>query len=187
MGRPLQLAVELGERRQAAQPGGGPEPGLGLGEEPTVEVELSRRLGYELKRTGAALRAAMDAALRARGLTVPQYACLELLDERPGLSNAELGRGAFVTRQSMNVVLRGLQDAGLVERPRRAPHGRALPTQLTTLGRRRLVAARTDVLAIEHRMASALPAHRVDELLADLDRLAQALAAGGQRVLSGPG
>ena len=68
------------------------------------DVELGRRMGYELKRAQAALRAAMDEALRRHGLTVPQYACLELLDQRPGLTNAELARGAFVSRQSMNVV-----------------------------------------------------------------------------------
>ena len=59
---------------------------------------------------------------------------LELLDQRPGLSNAELARWAFVTRQSMNVVLRGLQDSGLVTRPPQAPHGRALPLCLLTAG-----------------------------------------------------
>ena len=40
-------------------------------------------------------------------LTVPQYASLELLGRSPGQSSAELARGAFVTRQSMNLALRG--------------------------------------------------------------------------------
>ena len=35
------------------------------------DVELGRRMGYELKRAQAALRAAMDEALRRHGLTVP--------------------------------------------------------------------------------------------------------------------
>jgi len=136
---------------------------------------LSRRMGYELKRAQAALRTAMDIALRGHGLTVPQYACLELLDQRPGLSNAELGRGAFVTRQSMNVVLRGLQDGGLVTRPPRAPHGRALPACLTAVGQQRLAAARAAVVAIEQRMTGALPPQRAARLAADLGRMAQAL------------
>lgn len=76
-----------------------------------------------LKQASAALRAAMDAALRPQQLTVPQYACMELLGQRPGLSNAELARGAFVSRQSMNLVLRGLQERGLVTRPA-PPHTR---------------------------------------------------------------
>jgi DNA-binding MarR family transcriptional regulator len=140
------------------------------------DVELSRRMGYELKRAQAALRAVMDEALRRHDLTVPQYACLELLDQRPGLSNAELARGAFVTRQSMNVVLRGLQNSGLVARPPRAPHGRALPARLTTAGQHKLAAARSAVIAIEQRMTAALPPQRAVRVLADLGRMAQALA-----------
>jgi DNA-binding MarR family transcriptional regulator len=138
-------------------------------------VELSRRIGYELKRAQAALRAAMDTALRRHGLTVPQYACLELLDQRPGLSNAELARGAFVTRQSMNVVLRGLQDSGLVTRPPRAPRGRALPARLTAAGQRKLGATRSAVIAIEQNMTAALPPQRAAMFLADLGRMAHAL------------
>ncbi|MEU4332925.1 MarR family winged helix-turn-helix transcriptional regulator [Nonomuraea dietziae] len=137
--------------------------------------DLTQRVGYQLKRVDAALRSAMDAALRPHGLTTPQYACLELLDRQPGLSNAELARGAFVTRQSMNVVLHNLQDAGLVVRPATAPQGRALPTTLTVEGRRRLHAARADILAIEDKMAGHLSPSQAAHLLDELDRMATAL------------
>jgi DNA-binding MarR family transcriptional regulator len=143
------------------------------GQDPAADV--TERLGYRLKRTAAALRGAMDGALREYGLTVPQYACLELLDQRPGLSNAELARGTFVTRQSMNVVLRGLQDAGLLTRPATIDRGRALPAHLTEEGHRRLAAARSSVYAIDQRMTDAVPEQRRAELLADLDRMAAAL------------
>ncbi|MDN5895092.1 MAG: MarR family transcriptional regulator [Nocardioides sp.] len=53
---------------------------------------------------------------RPIGLTVPQYASLEVLRQRPGVSNAELARATFVSRQSVNVLLRGLESAGLVTR-----------------------------------------------------------------------
>lgn len=137
--------------------------------------DVTEHVGYRLKRTAAALRGAMDKALREHGLTVPQYACLELLDQRPGLSNAELARGTFVTRQSMNVVLRGLQDADLISRPATTDHGRALPAHLTDEGRDRLDAARAAVYAIERRMVDAIPQRRLAALLADLDRMTEAL------------
>jgi len=117
---------------------------------------LEESVGYVLKRAAAALRGAMDAALRPLELTVPQYACLELLSQRPGLSNAELARGAFVTRQSMNGVLRGLQDRGLVTRPDAAPYGRARPTELTSSGRGQLHAASAAVHTVEQQMLSPL-------------------------------
>jgi DNA-binding MarR family transcriptional regulator len=144
-------------------------------EPPHPAQDVTEHVGYRLKRAAAALRGAMDKALREHGLTVPQYACLELLDQQPGLSNAELARGTFVTRQSMNVVLRGLQVAGLISRPSAADHGRALPAHLTADGRSRLDAARSAVYAIERQMVDAVPQRRLAALLADLDRMAAAL------------
>ncbi|WP_320774305.1 MarR family winged helix-turn-helix transcriptional regulator [Streptomyces sp. CRN 30] len=142
---------------------------------PHPAKDVTEHVGYRLKRTAAALRGAMDRALRVHGLTVPQYSCLELLDERPGLSNADLARGTFVTRQSANVVLRGLAEAGLITRAATSDHGRALPVHLTEAGRERLHVARGAVYAIETRMIEAVPERRLTELLADLDTMTAAL------------
>jgi hypothetical protein len=57
-----------------------------------------------------------------------------------------------VTRQSMNLVLRGLQDRGLVTRPSVADHGRARPTGLTGAGREELHTASVVIRASEQRM-----------------------------------
>ncbi|MET8862580.1 MarR family transcriptional regulator [Nonomuraea sp. NPDC004580] len=140
-----------------------------------TQDELGRSVGYQLKRVQAALRAAMDGVLRAHGLTTPQYSCLDVLGQRPGLSNAELARAVFVTRQSMNVLLQHLQEAGLVERPSTAPSGRALPARLTEAGGRRLAAAKADVLAVERRMNSPLAPDQAEELARLLARMAEAL------------
>jgi len=134
-------------------------------------------VGYVLKQAASALRAAMDMALRPMELSVPQYACLELLGQQPGLSSAELARGVFVTRQSMHGVLRGLQDRGLLTRPDSAPHGRALPTRLTPAGRRRLHAASTAVRAVEQQMLTPLPPTAQRRLRDDLATCASTLTA----------
>src|SRR6202049_1223688 len=99
-----------------------------------VGIDLETSLGYLLKEASSALRAAMEAVLRPLGMTVTHYACLELLAQRPGLSNSELARGAFVTRQSMNVLLQALERQGLVVRPAQAPVGRAPPPEPTGRG-----------------------------------------------------
>ncbi|MGW2864752.1 MarR family winged helix-turn-helix transcriptional regulator [Streptomyces sp. NPDC001205] len=142
---------------------------------PHPAKDVTEHVGYRLKRASAALRGAMDKALRAHDLTVPQYSCLEILDERPGLSNADLARGTFVTRQSANVVLRGLKEAGLITRAATTDHGRALPVHLTPAGQQRLHAARQAVYAIEQRMIESVPGGRLAGLLADLDAMAEAL------------
>ncbi len=103
-----------------------------------------------LKKAATALRAAIDTVLRPLELTVPQYSCLEVLDQRPGLSSSELARATFVTRQSMNLVLQGLQQRGLLTRAAVADHGKALPTGLTDAGRVQLRAASVAVRTIGH-------------------------------------
>ncbi|MCX5416140.1 MarR family winged helix-turn-helix transcriptional regulator [Streptomyces sp. NBC_00059] len=144
-------------------------------EPPHPAEDVLDHMGNRLKRAHAALRGVMDHVLRAHGLTVPQYACLEVLEARPGMSNADLARAAFVTRQSMNLVLRGLQDDGLLSRPATVGHGRARPATLTDEGRRRLRAAQADVFAVEARMIQAVPGERLAGFLEDLDRVTQAL------------
>lgn len=74
-------------------------------------------LGYLLYRVGAVLRPEVSAALSPLGLTLPEFVCLRMLSQSPGLSSAELARHASVTPQAMNTVLRKLEDAGAVARP----------------------------------------------------------------------
>lgn len=136
---------------------------------------LNDAVGYVLKRAASALRAALEVALRPLELTVPQYACLELLGQRPGLSNAELARGAFVSRQAMNGVLRGLQDRGLVTRPAQVEHGRSRPTALTDAGRQRLYPASVAVRAVEERMLAGVGEEARRRLLDDLTGCVAAL------------
>jgi DNA-binding MarR family transcriptional regulator len=121
-----------------------------------VGVDLETSLGYLLKQASVALRAALEEVLRPLGMTVTHYACLELLAQRPGLSNSELARGAFVTRQSMNVLLQTLEQHGHVTRPAKAPVGKILPTRLTPLGRRRLEKATAAVRSVEVRMLAGM-------------------------------
>ena len=134
----------------------------------THAVRLDTSVGYALKQAATALRTAMEAALRPLDLGVTQYSCLELLGQRPGLSAAELARGVFVTRQSMQTVLAGLQERGLLTRPATAPHGRALPTELTRAGTDVLARASAAVAAVEQQMLAALPADAVARLQQDL-------------------
>jgi DNA-binding MarR family transcriptional regulator len=117
-----------------------------------VGIDLETSLGYLLKEASSALRSAMEAVLRPLGMSVTHYSCLELLAQRPGLSNSELARGAFVSRQSMNVLLQTLERDGYVIRPAEAPVGKALPARLTPRGRRSLATATVAVRSVEDLM-----------------------------------
>ena len=92
-------------------------------------------LGYLLYRVATALRTEVTGAvLEPLGLTFPQYICMRMLSHGPGQSNAELARDVNVSPQAMNMVVRGLQDRGLVARPATVASGRSLPTELTREG-----------------------------------------------------
>ena len=119
-------------------------------------IDLQTSVGYLIKEASSALRTAMEEVLRPLGMNVTRYSCLELLAQRPGLSGSELARGAFVTRQSMNVLLQALEEEGLVARPAEEAVGKVIPTRLTPEGRRSLDAATAAVRAVEVRMLSGL-------------------------------
>ncbi|WP_144753826.1 MarR family winged helix-turn-helix transcriptional regulator [Curtobacterium pusillum] len=138
-------------------------------------IDLDSSLGYLLKEASSALRAAMEAVLRPLGLTVTQYSCLELLAQRPGLSNSDLARGAFVTRQSMNVLLQAFERDGLVSRPAAAPVGKALPTRLTAAGQRTLEQASAAVRGVEVRMLGGMSGEEQAAALSALRSMVRAL------------
>ncbi|GGR91550.1 MarR family winged helix-turn-helix transcriptional regulator [Deinococcus sedimenti] len=143
-------------------------------------VHLATSTGYLLKEAASTLRAAMDDVLRPLDMTVTHYACLELLAQRPGLSNSDLARGTFVTRQSMNVLLQALERDGQVQRAAEARFGKALPTTLTPRGEERLRQASAAVRAVELRMLSGLtPTEQAD--VTRLLRLMVHALAGGPR------
>ncbi len=136
---------------------------------------VDQAVGYVLKQTATALRSAMDTVLRPLQLTVPQYSCPEVLAQRPGLSSSELARATFVTRQSMNLVLHGLQQRGLLTRATVADDGKALRTELTDVGRVQLHAASVAVRTIEKQMLAPLTPSAQQRLRADLAACAAAL------------
>lgn len=144
----------------------------------SARVDLDSSLGYLLKEASSALRAAMEEVLRPLGMTVTHYSCLELLAQRPGLSNSELARGAFVTRQSMNVLLQALERDGYVTRAAQAPVGKALPTRLTARGRRSLEKASAAVRAVELRMLAGLTDAEQSDAFRLLRSMVDSLHAG---------
>jgi DNA-binding MarR family transcriptional regulator len=117
------------------------------------QVDLDRSVGYILKRAQSALHTALETRLRTHGLSVSQYACLELLAQRPDLSQSELARSAFVTRQAMHQLAAGLQSAGLITS---RDDGRASRLRLTAIGTRKLRAASRAASEVERTMLAGL-------------------------------
>ncbi len=142
------------------------------------QVDVDRSVGYIVKRAQSALHTALEKRLRRHGLSVSQYACLELLAQRPDLSQSELARGAFVTRQAMNQLVAGLQTAGLITSRN---DGRARRLQLTAVGKRKLRAASRAAAEVERRMLAGLDEAQQSTLHDYLASCVDSLAADRER------
>ncbi|MFF0768652.1 MarR family winged helix-turn-helix transcriptional regulator [Nonomuraea wenchangensis] len=122
-------------------------------EEPTEGLPPDERLGMDIKRAEQALITAKQLAVRPAGLTVPQYAALFALADNPGISGAALARTCLVTPQAMTVVLKNLEERGLVERSPHPWHRNVLETRLTEPGRDALATADARAVRIERALA----------------------------------
>ena len=126
-----------------------------------MEMLEDQPLGYLLSRVANALRGEVTATvLDPMGLAFPQYICMRILSKFPGRSNADLARDTNVSPQAMNMVLRGLEERGLVTRPASVASGRSLPAQLTREGQELLARTDVGVRAAERRLMANLTAEQ---------------------------
>ncbi|MFI6735794.1 MarR family winged helix-turn-helix transcriptional regulator [Nonomuraea sp. NPDC050451] len=139
-------------------------------------MPADERLGLDIKRAEQALIAAKQAAVRPAGLTVPQYATLFALADNPGISGAALARACLVTPQAMTVVLKNLEERGLIERSPHPWHRNVLETRLTEAGRAALEAADERAVVIERAIAGEFSVEERVQLRGLLTRCVEAIA-----------
>jgi DNA-binding MarR family transcriptional regulator len=139
----------------------------------TPEHPMANRLGYVLKRAQHALRTSMDERLGHLGLTTAQFNVLSAVQQQPGISNASLARGSFVTAQSMLGIVANLEKTGLLRRTPHEIHGRIMQSELTPKGTEMLVSAREAIDKVEKRMTVGFTPEEIRHLLSMLQRCAQ--------------
>jgi DNA-binding MarR family transcriptional regulator len=131
-------------------------------------------LGYLLHRVIHALKTDVSTTvLEPLEVAFPEYLCMRVLSKYPGHSNAELARALNVSPQAMNMVLRGLEDRGLVTRPASVSSGRSLPAQLTRDGEELLKRTDAGVRAADDRLMTSL----TDQERREFKRMLAALGA----------
>ncbi|HRL79844.1 MAG TPA: MarR family transcriptional regulator [Propioniciclava sp.] len=140
-----------------------------------MEEWAAAALGVALKEAQAVLHQRMDEELRPLGLTVPQFASLQALQDTPGITGSELARRAFVTRQSMNVLLQGLERRGLIERSDVPGPRRERATTVTPDAEALLAAGRIRVDAVTARMTRELTEQQQRQLTVMLTACRDAL------------
>lgn len=129
-----------------------------------VLTPTPEELGVLIKATQAVLNQRMDEVLRPLGLTVAQYACLRNLSDAPGITSSELARRSFVSRQSMNVLLQGLEKMGLVDRAEQPGQRRERSALLAAQAGSLLAEAEAAVSGVVARMTEDLDAKQRSSL-----------------------
>jgi DNA-binding MarR family transcriptional regulator len=141
----------------------------------TAAAKPGLRLGMLVKRAEQAMLRAKTSALKPAGLTLGQYVALVELDHQPGITGAALARASLVTPQAMMVVLKSLEDQGLIVRTPHPRHPNVLELHMSDAGREALAAARDHVEPVERSVHDAFSADERDQLGALLGRWIDAL------------
>jgi DNA-binding MarR family transcriptional regulator len=134
----------------------------------------SQRPGMALKHAEQAMVRAKSAALKPSGLTLAQYVALVELDAQPGITGAALARASLVTPQAMMVVLKALDEQGLIVRSPHPRHPSVLELNLTDAGAEALAAARQLADPLERRVLDSFSEAELEVLRALLTRWADA-------------
>lgn len=114
------------------------------------------RLGYLLRQAQVTMRNAFDRALEEVGLTLPQFSVLSLTAAYDRPSAADLARVSMLSPQTVNLVVRKLEERGLIDRTADPVHGRILRLDLTESGQAVLAEARQVTRAMEREMVEGL-------------------------------
>jgi DNA-binding MarR family transcriptional regulator len=108
-----------------------------------------------VKRAEQAMVRAKAAALKTVGLSPSQYVALFELDQQPGITAATLARACLVTPQAMMILLKTMEQQGLITRSSHPRHPNVLELHMTEVGREALHTARERVDPIEQRVFDA--------------------------------
>jgi DNA-binding MarR family transcriptional regulator len=133
------------------------------------------RLSYLVFRLERRIRGRLDDALARHGVTTTEYMALSEMRLRDGPSSAQLARIAFVTPQAMNLVIRGLEQRGLIRREPDRNGGRVLRARLTHSGLSTLERCDRTLDDLEEVMLAALDQDNRQLLAAHLTACAHAL------------
>jgi DNA-binding MarR family transcriptional regulator len=144
---------------------------------PATSTPAGQRLGRTLKRAEQTLLRAKSAALKPAGLTLAQYVALAELHQQPGITSASLARASLVTPQAMMVVLKSLDEQGLIARSPHPRHPNVLELHITAAGREALDEARQRIEPVERRVVDAFSPDELDLLAALLTRWIEAIKA----------
>ncbi len=141
---------------------------------------------YLLHQTSQALRSRLEHALRSLGVTGIQYTILALVERHAGLSSADLSRRFFVTPQTMNQIVAGMTQRGLLTRAASGANKRILEMTLTDEGRALLARCEEIADSVEDEALALLPDDQLAAMRGHLRALLRQLRVTTQPAAHAP-
>jgi MarR family transcriptional regulator, organic hydroperoxide resistance regulator len=129
-----------------------------------------RRAAQMMKRILIHFRSQMDEKLRPQGVTTAQLQLLKAIRDEPGVSGAQLARSCYVTPQSAQSLLAGLERDGWIIRTRDRGNDRILAARLTPEGEKLLLTAESAAKVIEGKLWRGVPESSIKALNEVLDQ-----------------
>ncbi len=114
-----------------------------------AETRLAAQL---MKRILVHFRGQIDEALRPQGVTTAQLQVLYAIRNEPGASGAQLARSCYMTPQSAQSLLQGLEEGGWIVRVKDKVNDRILVAQLTQSGETLMETAESAARVIEKKV-----------------------------------
>ena len=129
-------------------------------------------IGRLLKNMHQSTRQAIEESLRRErvDLSFSHFVALYTLSSEPGVAGAELARRAFVTAQTMNTILRRLEQDGSIERRPNPANQRADSWSITKSGKGRMDRARVVAEDVWSKMFDSFSETEVRQLQRLLER-----------------
>lgn len=139
------------------------------------------RAMFFLNLANFAVRGRLEEALREHEVTGIQYTALATIGAREGISSAELSRRFFVTPQTMNELIAGLERRRLILRKEDPANRRILKMRLTASGRRLLAACDAVADRVEEEVFGSLAPEEYEALRAITRRIAREIREADAR------
>jgi DNA-binding MarR family transcriptional regulator len=131
-----------------------------------------------VKRAEQAMLRAKSNALKFVGLTPAQYVALHELEAQPGITAATLARLCVVSPQAIMILLKSMEQQGLITRSFHPRHPNVLELHMTDAGREALHTARQRVEPMEANVYDAFSARELGAFRDYLARFTDAFEKG---------
>jgi DNA-binding MarR family transcriptional regulator len=125
---------------------------------PQRPTAAEQSLGMLIKRAEQAMLRSKNGLLKPTGITLAQYVALVELDRQPGITAATLSRACLVSPQAIMILLKSMEQQGLVSRSEHPRHPNVLELHITDAGREALHAAKQRIEPTDKRVLDAFSA-----------------------------